>query len=202
MTKITAIRQQQKAKDRYSVYVDEKYSFSLSESALISSGISSGTEITAEQLEAYKRLSAEDKLWGRALRYVAARLRSSHEVREYLRRKEAAPELIDQYIERLVDIGLLDDHRYAQVFVENRRMLKPSSRRKLQLELKQKRIPDAVISEVLADDEGDDKSALRDLVVKKRRQSKYQDDMKLKQYLARQGFGFDDINQALKSNED
>lgn len=200
--RITAIRQQQKAKDRYSVYVDEKYSFSLSESALISSGISSGTELTAEQLEAYKRLSSEDKLWGRVLRYVAARLRSIHEVREYLRRKEAASELTDQYIERLVDIGLLDDHRYAQVFVENRRMLKPSSKRKLQLELKQKRIPDAVINEVLADDEGDDKSALRDLVIKKRRQTKYQDDMKLKQYLARQGFGFDDINRALKGDED
>lgn len=200
--RISAIRQQQKAKDRYSVYVDEKYSFSLSESALISSGISSGTEITTEQLEAYKRLSAEDKLWGRALRYVAARLRSSHEVREYLRRKEASPELVDQYIERLADIGLLDDHRYAQVFVENRRMLKPSSKRKLLLELKQKRIPDSIIREVLQEDEGDDKSALRDLVIKKRRQTKYQDDMKLKQYLARQGFGFDDINQALRREDD
>jgi regulatory protein len=200
--KISAIRQQQKAKDRYSVYVDDKYSFSLSESALISSGVSSGIEITAEQLEAYKRLSTEDKLWGRALRYVAARLHSSHEVREYLRRKEAAPELIDQYITRLTDIGLLDDHRYAEAFVENRRLLKPSSTRKLQLELRAKRIPDAIVREVLAEDEGDDKSALRDLVVKKRRQTKYQDDMKLKQYLARQGFGFDDINQALKRDED
>lgn len=199
---ITAIRQQQKAKDRYSVYVDDKYSFSLSESALISSGISSGIEITIEQLEAYKRLSAEDKLWGRALHYVAARLRSSHEVREYLRRKEASSELIDQYIERFADVGLLDDHRYAQVFVENRRMLKPSSKRKLQLELKQKRIPDAIIREVLQEDEGDDKSALRDLVIKKRRQTKYQDDMKLKQYLARQGFGFDDINHALRPEDD
>lgn len=198
--RITAIRQQQKAKDRYSVYVDEKYSFSLSEAALISSGISSGTEITAEQLEDYKRLSAEDKLWSRALRYVAARLHSSHEVRDYLRRKEAAPELIDQYITRLTDIGLLDDHRYAQAFVENRRLLKPTSSRKLQLELRAKRIPDAIIREVLQEDEGDDRSALRDLVAKKRRQLKYQDDQKLKQYLARQGFSFDDINDALRES--
>lgn len=199
--RISAIRQQQKAKDRYSIYVDGKYSFSLSEAALISSGIASGAEVTAEQLEDYKRLSTEDKLWGRALRYVAARLRSSHEVREYLRRKEAAPELIDQYIVRLTEVGLLDDHRYAQAFVENRRLLKPSSTRKLQLELRAKRIPDAIVREVLAEDEGDDKSALRDLVAKKRRQSKYQDDMKLKQYLARQGFGFDDINAVLRSED-
>ena len=48
--KITAIKQQVKDQSRYSIYIDGKYSFGLSESALIDSGLRIGTEITAEEL--------------------------------------------------------------------------------------------------------------------------------------------------------
>lgn len=198
MPKITAIRQQQKLKDRYSIYVDGSYFCSLSEAALLQSGITSNTEVTDEQLAAYKQLSQDDKLWGGVLRYAARRLRSTWEIEDYLRRKEASTEITAQYVARLRDIGMLNDRYFAQVWVENRRLLKPSSKRRIRQELLQKRIAESIINEVLTDEVSDDREALRDLIAKKRRQTKYQDDMKLKQYLARQGFGFDDINAALQ----
>jgi len=197
MPRITAIKQQQKLKDRYSVYVDDKYSFSLSESALIESGITSGVEVSSQQLEDYKRMSHDDKLWGKVLRYAARRLRSEWEIHDYMRRNEASEELSVRFIDRLRAIGMLNDQYFAQVWVDNRTLLKPSSKRKLRLELMQKRISEDIIREVLADDVVDERQSLRDLVAKKRRQTKYQDSEKLKQYLARQGFGFDDINAVL-----
>lgn len=48
--KITDIRPQVKRANRYSVFVDEKYSFSLSESELISSGVHSRQELTLQTL--------------------------------------------------------------------------------------------------------------------------------------------------------
>ncbi|MBI3624310.1 hypothetical protein HY218_01620, partial [Candidatus Saccharibacteria bacterium] len=44
--KITSIRQQTKRADRYSIFVDGKYAFSLSEGELITSGVHTGQELT------------------------------------------------------------------------------------------------------------------------------------------------------------
>ena len=55
-----------------------------------------------------------------------------------------------------------------------------------------------IIQRVIGDEASDDTAALRAVIASKRRQAKYQDDLKLMQYLARQGFGYDDIKQALQ----
>jgi SOS response regulatory protein OraA/RecX len=85
--------------------------------------------------------------------------------------------------------------------VRNRRLLKPVSVRRLKQELRQKRIADDIAEQVLAADETDDRAVLRELIARKRRQTKYQDDLRLMQYLARQGFGYQDIKNALEALE-
>jgi SOS response regulatory protein OraA/RecX len=144
--KITSIKQQIKRADRYSIFVDGKYVFSLSESALLQSKLASGQELTSQQISDYKRLSAEDKLYNQALRYAAMRPRSEWEVEFYLERKGASPEAIDK---------------------------------------------------ALGDERQPEQDALLSIIATKRRQTKYQDDLKLMQYLARQGFNYDDIKSAL-----
>src|SRR4051812_30584175 len=89
--KISSIKQQVKRADRYSIFVDGKYAFSLSESALLESKIASGQELSKEQVAEFKKLSADDKLYNRTLRYVAMRPRSRWEVEQYLWRKETSP---------------------------------------------------------------------------------------------------------------
>ena len=51
MEKITAIKQQVKNPQRYSIFVDEKYSFSLSELALINSELKIGQEVQVKVVE-------------------------------------------------------------------------------------------------------------------------------------------------------
>jgi SOS response regulatory protein OraA/RecX len=56
---------------------------------------------------------------------------------------------------------------------------------------------------VLAGDETDERSLLRELVAKIRQLTKYKnDDLKLMQYLARQGFSYSDIKDALNEAEE
>jgi len=197
---ITAIRQQVKRKDRYSVYVDGKYAFSLSEGALIESRLASGQEIDQPQLDALKQAAGLDKAYGNALRYVAMRPRSEWELREYFRRKQIDGEAAAPIIERLKGLDLLNDASFARSWVANRRLLKATSKRRLIAELKQKHISESVIREVLEEDETDEREQLRALVAKKR--ARYPDDQKLMQYLARQGFGFDDIKAVLAEERD
>jgi regulatory protein len=193
---ISAIKQQVKRHDRYSVFVDGKYAFSLSEGGLIESRLASGQEIDRAQFEELKKAAGTDKAYGNALRYVAMRPRSEWELHDYFRRKQVDETAAEQITERLRGLGLLNDASFARSWVASRRLLKATSRRKLILELKQKHVNEDIIREVLDEDETDERDQLRTLVAKKR--SRYPDDQKLMQYLARQGFGFDDIKSVLR----
>jgi regulatory protein len=193
--KITAIKQQVKRIDRYSVFVDEKYAFSLSESGLIASRLASGQEVTEAELKDLKKAAGLDKAYGNALRYVAMRPRSEWELRDYFRRKSIDDDAATQIIGRLQGVGLLDDAAFARAWVANRHLLRTASKRRLRLELKQKHVAGDIIDQVLSEDETDDRDTLRKLVAKK--QARYPDRQKFMQYLARQGFNFDDIKSVL-----
>lgn len=199
--KITSIKQQVKRADRYSIFVDEKYSFSLSESELITSGVHSGQELTTGELDKYKERSKLDKIYGLVLNLVARRPRSERELRDYLRRKKHDEDTTQTILNKLSKSGLLDDSDFAKRWVENRRLLKPVSKRRLVQELRQKDIASEIIEQVLAEDDTTDRETLKDLIERKRKQTKYQDDTKLMQYLARQGFGYDDIKTTLQELE-
>lgn len=193
--KITAIKQQQKRADRYSVFVDGKYAFSLSESGLIESRLASGQELSAAELDALKKAAGLDKAYGLALRYVAIRSRSEWEMQDYFRRKQVDKEAGSQIIQRLRDLGMVDDIVFARSWVNNRRLLKNVSKRRLRLELAQKHVSSETIDQVLQEDETDDRQSLRELIQKKR--ARYPDNQKFMQYLARQGFSYDDIKNVL-----
>jgi regulatory protein len=166
---------------------------------LLESGLTSGQELTGEEVKKYKQLSTDDKLYNRTLQYIALRPRSVWEVEFYLKRKEAPAPLIEQITNKLVKLGLLDDYKFTESFVRDRRLLRSASTRKIQLELKKKHIANDIIEQVLTEDETDTSEMLKDLIIRKRNQTKYRDDqMKLMQYLARQGFGYGDIIQALQ----
>jgi regulatory protein len=198
--KITSIQAQVKNTGRYSVFVDGKYAFSLSADALLESRLVNGQELTDGDISHFKKLSAEDKAFNLTLAYVARRMRSEGELADYFRRKEYAPELAGQIMERLRKLGFVDDEEFAKRWVENRRTLRSSSAKKLRLELRQKKIADDIIQAVLSEDETDERQLLRELVAKKRKQSRYQDNEKLMRYLAGQGFNYDDIKNALSSD--
>lgn len=194
---ITAIKQQERLKGRYSIYVDERYAFSLSADVLLEQKLYVGQELDEAQLKSYKKLSADDKAYGLALAYAVRRMRSRYELADYFRRKGYDEALAKTILERLARLGLVDDQAFAGAWVRNRRLLKAVSRRRLTQELRQKRVSDDLIEQALTEDEADEGTVLRELIARKRKQSKYQDNLKLMQYLARQGFGYDDIKSAL-----
>ena len=195
--KITKIEAQVKNKGRYSIYVDDKFAFGISELGLIESKIKIGQELSESDLDNLKSESKIDKLYNQTLSLIMSRMRSRWEVEDYLRRKGAEPEISIAIISRLDSKNFINDLEFARKWVENRRLLKPTSRRKLRLELRQKRVSDTVVSEVLEEDDTDDREILKQEILKKRQQSRYQDDLKLMQYLSRQGYNYDDIKNVL-----
>lgn len=196
--RITAIKAQVKNTERVSVYLDGKYSFSLTQSQLLEFKIHSGMELTEQQLEDLQKASDYGKLLGRSMEYVMIRPRSIREVRDYLWRKKADPEMADKIIEKLESRGYLGDAAFARSWVRARQLTKPVSKRRLTAELVQKGVAQEFIQQALGGEEAyDEAEALREIIAKKRKQARYQDEQKLMQYLARQGFGYDLIKSTL-----
>lgn len=200
--KITSIKQQAKRVDRYSIFIDEDYAFSLSEGSLLDSRLAKGDELTRQQVEDFKQLSADDKLYNLVIRYIAIRPRSQWEIETYLDRKDSPAPKIEQITNKLSRLGLIDDTKFAQAFVNDRRLLRPTSRRKMIIELKKKHVANDTIMAVVGNESADERHALVDIVQRKRKQTRYQDDLKLIQYLARQGFSYGDIKAALQVDQD
>lgn len=200
--KITAIKQQVRRTDRYSVYLDEKYAFSLREAELIKLGLYSGQEISEYELAGYRDESAFGKWYDKTLNLLSFRLRSEWELKDYLRRKDCPPEITEKILNKLSINNYVNDEQFARRWVENRRLMKATSRRRLSQELRQKRIDSDIIDKVLAEDkeETDEREVLRQLVEKKR--ARYPDQNKLMQYLARQGYSYEDIKTILSEMND
>jgi regulatory protein len=201
--KITKITAQVKQAGRYSIFVDDTYAFSLSDTALLDSKLVPGQDITEVDLKEWKQASDDDKVLGRALQFAMIRPRSRWEFEAYLQRKKATPALIESILNKLSKLGFVNDLEFARSWVANRRLLRSSSMRKLQQELRAKRVPDDVIQQVLNEDETDEKDVLRQLIAKKIQQSRYKNDpQKLMQYLARQGFDYGDIKSAMAEDDE
>jgi regulatory protein len=199
---ITAIKRQLKDTERYSIFLDGEYAFSLSAQALLDSRLSPGGEVSQNQLAGFKKLDSEDKLYNQALRYAALRTRTVWEITRYLERYQVTPLLIEQITNKLVGLGFVSDLKYAQAYVNDRQRLRPTSRRKIISELQQKHLSDDVIREVVSHETEDEQASLVAVINRKRQQLRYQDELKLMQYLARQGFAYGDIKAALKEVKD
>lgn len=194
--KVTDIKPAVKTPGRWNIFIAGKYAFSLSDSQLLDEKLKRGGDIDEARLAELKGESEFGKAYARALELIFRRLRSEKEVRDYARRKEWPDELRDRIIAKLIKKGYINDKKFAESWVRSRTAIKPSSRRKLELELRQKGVASSVISDALQEDgEHDEQAALQKIIAKKR--ARYDDEQKFMAYLARQGFSFEAIKAAL-----
>lgn len=200
MGKITAIKAQVKRPDRVSIYVDEKYRFSLSKDQAAGLNLSIGQELSSEQIDSLKDDSKFGKLRDNTYRWLALRPRSEFEIQQYLKRKTTDQTLIDRVLELLASSHYIDDAKFAASWVQHRTLIKPISQRRLRQELLQKRIPAEIIEQTLENTGLDDLEAVKQLIIK--RAHRYSDQQKLMAYLARQGFNYDTIKTALSELSD
>ena len=211
--KITDISLQARDKNRVNVSVDGKYRFSLDVFQVGELGIKIGREYTEEEISKLEDDSQFGKLYARSIEYCLMRPRAIKEVRDYLRRKTLAtrrrsaktgkiierpgvkPEITERVLDRLIEKKYLDDEKFARFWFEQRFIKKGSSIRRLRLELVHKGIDSKIIDSLIKENIRSDSEELQKIISKKRH--RYNDEQKFMQYLARQGFSYDDIKEAL-----
>lgn len=207
---VTDIKLQVKNPNRVSIYLDGRYSFSLTVDQLASFNFKKGDDLSLEEVEAYKDESSYGKLKAVALDYLLLRTRSKKEFRDYLFRKtlptyDKKGKKIIRYTdaqakrvyEHFLNTKYLDDELFVKTWVENRNLKKGVSKKKLYQELRQKGIEDHVIEQALGASGRDDLGELKKVLAKKAERYKG-DDNKLIRYLASLGFNYEDIKKAIE----
>lgn len=195
MTKtITALSAQKRNPQRINVYLDGEFAFGLAR--IVAAWLTVGQQLSEEKIA---QLQAEDQrevAYQKALNFLNYRLRTEAEVRRKLADKEIPEATIEGVVERLKNNGLLDDARFARMWVDQRSELRPRSRRALEYELKQRGIePQAITESLLAIDED---AMAYELAQRKARRFAHLDWQQFRQKiyraLAQRGFNYDIIS--------
>lgn len=210
---VTKITSQIKDPNRLNIFLDGKYSFSLSLPQVVDLGVRIGSEYSEQEVEDLRLSSDFGKLYSRSLEYALVRPRSVREMEQYLFKKTLnritkegnikagySKQTTREVLERLIEKGYVDDKKFAEFWVENRHLKKGISSRKLRAELASKGVSSGIIDSVLSAGDRQDSEELRKVIAKKAH--RYSDKQKLIAYLAGRGFSYDDITEALDQEFD
>lgn len=136
--------------------------------------------------------------------YLGIRNRSEKEIRDYLAKKKADPEIIDAIVQRLKEQKFLNDETFARSWVLSRARLKPKGKMLLQIELRQKGIADEIIKKVLQEEQEeipDELEQAKSLAFKKmqRMTGKSREEIyqKVGGFLSRRGFSWSIAKKAI-----
>ncbi|MCF7822937.1 MAG: RecX family transcriptional regulator [Candidatus Marinimicrobia bacterium] len=148
MGKITAITQQKKMQQRFSIFVDGKFELGVDGSLVLKYDLKVGDEFTPKiklELEDNDRI---ELAYNGLLNYIGYRERCEYEVHEWLFKKNYA-DLEGELIGRLKDKNYLSDERFARLFARDRVKLKSWGPIRLRQELGYKRISNDIIESAI-----------------------------------------------------
>lgn len=204
ITKITA---QQKNQERYNIFMDfgkgEEYAFSVDEDTLIKFKLKKGLEVDSYLLTEIQYQDDIRKGYNLAVNYLAKRMRSEGEVRNYLTEKEIDEPIIKEVILKLYEYNFLDDREYAKAYVRTQKKTTDKGTELIRKELKEKWIDENLIEEALNEYSIEEQmeTAIKvseKYLSKNRFESERTLKLKLEHLLKRKGFSFDVIQAVLR----
>lgn len=135
--------------------------------------------------------SEKEKAYDYALFLLGIKLRTEGELREKLKTKNYQLTTIDEVIQQLKDQRYINDHNYAEVYLENLKKYKNFGFYGIKKKLMEKRLPSQIIESVLNEGLGEEeelKIASRFLKNHDLKTMTYEEKQKLAQKLKARGF--------------
>lgn len=162
--------------------------------------LKAGLEIDDKYLEELLFSSDYVRAKSRAVWYLDRSAHTEKGLYDKLVRAGFAKEACAKVIARFIEVGLLDDRRYAETLAERFIETNVSKREALQKMLS-KGLPYDLAKSVLEETEADENTQIRNLIEKKYRNKLLAENGAKKVFdaLARKGFSFGAIREALKS---
>lgn len=195
MGKITEISAQKKHKSRVNVYVDGEFAVGLEAITVLSAGLKTGNAADKATLERLQLESEGETAFRRAVEYLARRMRTEKELRDYLTGKDYAESVVDNTIEKLRAYGYVDDKEFTAAYVGN--YADRRGKKRLRQDLARLGADAETISAAL-ETVGDQRDAAVRAAEKYLRTRAF-DAHKLTAHLASKGFEWDDVTAAVRA---
>ena len=198
--RIKEIRPSQRVKGRFLVCLDNEDIIRVGEGEMISFALHAGLELGPEELEALKQAAAVGKLKERAFAMVARKPMSRRALGEKLLELEPEDEAaVCAVLDRLEELGLLDDAAYAKTVVRYYSR-KVYGEAKLRDELYRRKVPRELWEEALAEAEPSEEGV--DVLIAKKLDGieapERKDFQRVSNALARRGFGWEEIRDGME----
>ena len=200
---ITALAARRGQSERVAVHLDGRRAFDLSSTVADRAGLRAGAPLTAERQQELLHEDAPFRARERALRLLGLRDRPRRELESRLRQAGFDPGVVAQTMEWLVDLGYLDDRRFAAAYVAEKQR-GGWGPRKIRAELGVKGVERSTVDEVVAALEDLDSTAaaasdaILQQTVRRRFGGQFATDpegaeRRLAGFLARRGYDWDTI---------
>lgn len=193
---------EERKKGMTALYIDGEYAVSVDTVTLASSRFHTGSDITDDELYELLRASRISRAKEKALYLIEYRSRTRKELRDKLL-PLFGEEAAEAAIERLEQLGLIDDEGFARDYAEQLIKRKLYSRERAAFEMMKKGIDKDIIEEVLDEMEPDPTEQIRQLLSTKyvRRLSNEKDRLRTVNALKAMGFRWSDIRECMEETE-
>lgn len=193
---ITAVEPRRKGLS--ALFIDGEPAMKLDTEVLLAHRFDVGREITDEELHACVLDSELKRCKDKALWLISYRDHSRRELSDKLR-KDYGEDACERTLERMEELGLIDDGRFARRYAADLRDVKHLSERGIRQKLYEKGIDRELIDEVVAELGIDEEAQIRAIIDKKyaRSLSDEKGQHRAANALARLGFGYGSIRSVL-----
>jgi regulatory protein len=207
MAVITKITTQQKNQDRYNIFLDEVFAFSVDADVLVKFQLKKGMELDEFSLMEINYQDDIRKAYNLAISYLARRMRSEKEIKDYLEQKELEEPVINEVIHKLLAQKYVNDEEFGRAYARTQMNTTDKGPELIRMELKEKGIEKALIETVLEEYSFDlqlekAEKLCAKYTQKNAKESKRIIKQKLEQMLQRKGYPFDVIHLALNETDD
>ena len=189
---------QQTKRGRISVYVDGEFVFAVEQLAWQQCSLHQNDEVTEQQLTSLLESSNKLEAKRRALDLLSMRDYTSDTLTKKLAQKTDSSSA-KQAVERMQELGLVDDEKYA-VRYSQQLFDKGYGKRRILFELQKRRLPADAVSAALEQlDFSDDNQRALDILCRKFEVIKTEAEKRRAfSFLERCGYNYSDINYAIK----
>ncbi len=189
---------------KFKVCFEEEGELLLSKEVIVDFGLRRNDEISSERMQQIQDAQSYQDTYIAAMRLLNYRMRTTAELRQRLHMKEFPPGAINRVLDKLTNLGLVDDVRFAEAFIASKVASKPIGKRELERKLREKGVSKETASQALSDvsnDETQIEFALQAAEIKIRSLKRYELKKrreKLVAFLARRGFDWDVIRKVVR----
>ena len=145
------IKYEKKSNGNYLIYLDDGRKIKLNEDVILKHKLLYKKEIDDFLLEEIINDNNNYDIYNKCVNYIGVRLRSIHEMKEYMERKNVTSELITETIDRLIKNKLLNDEIFTQAFIKDKMNFTTMGPYRIELELQKHHIDSHIISKYISE---------------------------------------------------